>query len=115
MEPHPPGAPQGPTVATQTQDQVVLSWTAPTDTGGLNLLDYIVNIVTLGRPDCIFNSEINYTVSAESTQAQSVGPLASYSRHQARVFARNSKGVSMSSVVSPIFWTEQAGELRVTN
>ena len=76
-------------------------------------MEYIINIVTIGRPDCNFGGEMNVTVTAPSTLAE-VSPLAPYSQHRVQVFARNSKGISLSSNTNNplLFWTEQAGELR---
>ena len=108
----PPGSPQGLTMVTSTHNRVSLSWMAPSTSGGLNILEYIVNIVTIGRPDCRFGGEMNVSVSAPNTLAE-VSPLAPYSQHRVQVFARNSKGFSLSSNMNNplLFWTKQAGEL----
>ena len=111
VTPTPPGAPQSLMVGTTTHNRVSLSWAPPSSSGGLNILEYIVNIVTIGRPDCAFGGEMNVTVMAPSTLAE-VNQLAPYSQHRVRVFARNSKGISLSSNIDNplLFWTAQAGK-----
>lgn len=112
VPPKPPSPPLGLDVTHVTNESVQFSWTEPEDTGGLEIISYEVTIISLGRPDCeLGTGSFNYSVVPTTAQLQtSIPSLNPNFQYQIALFATNSKGTSSSSELSPVFWTDPAGQ-----
>ena len=93
-------------VASVTSTTVLLRWTESVDSGGLQILEYIIEILNHGRNDCETGSDFNLT---ESSTEMKIDSLLPYNKYSVLVYARNSLGISLPSEMSVIFSTAEEG------
>ena len=85
-----PGAPTGLTATANGQTQIDLSWTAPTDTGGVALTGYKIEVSSSGN-DGTWTTLVADTGSTGTTYSHSTGLTPGTTRHY-RVSGINAKG-----------------------
>lgn len=99
-----PSAPRSPSISQVTSDSLRLTWTAPSDSGGLAVIGYRVQVST----DSSFSNLVYDTYTVSTSRTRTIGGLNPNTRYYARVRASTSAfNGPYSSSVSDVTATER--------